>query len=355
MIRPIIGRIIIELFADKCPKTAENFRALCTGEKGVGKLGHPLHYKGCTFHRIIENFMIQGGDFTNNDGTGGESIYGEKFEDENFEIKHDGPGLLSMANAGANTNGSQFFVTCSDCHHLDGRHVVFGKVLKGLQIMRVLEKLETEGDKPHKRVEIEDCGEFKQGEKMMLCKPDGTEDLYPAYPLDADLDFDKDPMEDLIEVIQKIKGAGNHFIKEGSNTEAAAKYVKSLRYIEHLKSRGEFWRKEYSDDDEKNVNVVTVQCLLNHALCLTKQKHYEVAVEQCTKAIGLDPSNAKGYFRRGQAFCQFKDEEAALKDFLRAQKLAPEDKAIARELSIVRKKIKERKEHDQKIYSKLFS
>ncbi|MBK1701436.1 peptidylprolyl isomerase [Thiococcus pfennigii] len=155
------GTIVAELRADVVPKTAENFRALCTGELGVGKTGKPLHYAGSPFHRIIPDFMVQGGDITRGNGRGGDSIYGGRFPDENFRLKHEDAGVLSMANSGPGTNSSQFFITLVPTPWLDGKHVVFGHVVEG---MDVLKEMEAQGSSPRgktkTKVILADCREL---------------------------------------------------------------------------------------------------------------------------------------------------------------------------------------------------
>lgn len=156
-----VGRIVMELFADTTPRTAENFRAICTGEKGIGKSGKPLYYKGSCFHFVSPRLMLCGGDITAGDGSGGESIYGERFEDENYIMKHTGPGVLSMANRGPDTNDSQFMICMVKCMGLDDVHVVFGQVVDGLDLINsIMKEVETHSGKPSKTVLIADCGQI---------------------------------------------------------------------------------------------------------------------------------------------------------------------------------------------------
>ncbi|MFT7804531.1 peptidyl-prolyl cis-trans isomerase H [Arapaima gigas] len=170
----------IELFADVVPKTAENFRQFCTGE--FRKDGVPIGYKGCTFHRVIKDFMIQGGDFVNGDGTGICSIYRGPFADENFKLKHSAPGLLSMANSGPGTNGCQFFITCTKCDWLDGKHVVFGKVVDGLLVMRKIENVPTgPNNKPKLPIVIAQCGEIDGVSRETVRSTVDKQNLFSVY------------------------------------------------------------------------------------------------------------------------------------------------------------------------------
>lgn len=360
-----VGRIVFELFNDIVPKTAENFRALCTGEKGMGKMGKPLHYKGSIFHRIIEKFMVQGGDFTNFNGTGGESIYGEKFEDENFTRKHDIPGLLSMANAGPGTNGSQFFITTVPTPHLNDKHVVFGKVAKGMGVVKELEHVEKKGEEPMKKCRIEDCGEILPGQDDGIVRDDGTGDLLPISPEDSDLDFTK--VDEFMTAIEKLKNIGNEQFKAQNVPVALSKYKKVIRYINQTrKSDTEADFSSDSDDgNETNTNEnenifnqlkkIYLPALLNSAACHLKLNDSQSAVADCNEVLSHDENNVKAYYRRAQAKIKMQDFEEAKNDLNVALKIAPEDKAVKTELARVKKLMEEKRKRDKAVYSKLFS
>lgn len=342
-----VGRIVLELFADITPKTAENFRALCTGEKGTGQsTGKPLHFKGCPFHRIIKKFMLQGGDFSNHNGTGGESIYGEKFADENFHYKHDKVGLLSMANAGPDTNGSQFFITTVPTPHLDGKHVVFGQVLKGLGVVKTLEALETNDDAPVKLCVIAECGEHKDGDSWGVAPNDGSGDAHPDFPEDSDVDFKN--VEQVVSAAEAIKNIGNDFFKKQDWTSAVSKYKKSLRYLEAC---GE----EVGEEQQEQLEPTAIICMLNTAACKLKLTQWQDAVDSCSEALEINQNNPKALFRRAQAWQGLKEFNKAMTDLKNAQEITPQDKAISNEMKRVQLKVKEEKEKEKKVYAKMFA
>ncbi|KAK6193844.1 hypothetical protein LQW54_012064 [Pestalotiopsis sp. IQ-011] len=350
------GRVTFELYDDIVPKTAENFRALCTGEKGLGKTGKPLHYKGSQFHRVIKQFMIQGGDFTAGNGTGGESIYGEKFDDENFEKKHDRPFLLSMANAGPGTNGSQFFVTTVETHHLDGKHVVFGEVRSGKSIIRQIENMPTSGgDKPTRDCVIDDCGELTGAAAEALSgdtkTADALGDAYEDFPEDADEQLDA---QKVLKIASDCKGFGNQAFKGGDVALALDKYQKGLRYINE-----EPETKDESDDTKAQIEQLRFVLNNNSAMMNLKLESWEDAERAASNALAVrgvaDADKAKAYFRQGQALVKLKDEEGAVKAFEHAKQLAPADAAISRELESVKKTAAARIAKEKSQYKKFFA
>ncbi|KAF9179736.1 Peptidyl-prolyl cis-trans isomerase D [Haplosporangium sp. Z 767] len=349
-----VGRIVFELFADVVPKTAENFRALCTGEKGIGKsTGKPLTYKGAPFHRIIPEFMIQGGDFSNQNGTGGESIYGEKFEDENFDLKHDKPFLLSMANAGAGTNGSQFFITTVPTPHLDGKHVVFGKVLKGISVVREIERTpKGNGDAPLQPVIIANCGELAEGEDDGVAAPDAG-DKYADWP--DDYEGSKED-KDLVVIAQDLKNLGNSFFKAGDYAKAYNKYQKAIRYLNE--------KPAFDDGDApeliKEFYAVKVPCYLNRGFCALKMDRPQMTIKDMTIVLEMDApytsgaDKTKAFFRRGSAYLKTNDLDAAKADLEQAKKLSPKDPGVLRELETVNAKLTAKRNKEKKAYAKMF-
>lgn len=356
------------------PKTAENFRALCTGERGVGKMGHPLCYKGTRFHRVIKNFMIQGGDFTAGTGTGGESIYGERFEDEapqnnNGEpLKHE-PFVLSMANSGPNTNGSQFFVTTLATHHLDGTHVVFGKLLNGKSVIRTVEYTPTgANDKPVVDIVITDCGEIPPGAALAdYVVTDGTGDPFENFPQDEEsVQAPEDNPQPALAAAEQIKQIGTALLKSaGAQPDAAPatvaakkllaleKYRKALRYINEYMPDPEKYAPEYRQFLRLKIALYLNVAHVALQAGLVAEAH--AAANNALEVPGLTTQDkAKALYRRGLASARSKNEESAVLDFESALVIRPGDKAILAELARVRQVMQRRREGEKAAYSKFF-
>ncbi|KAH9834782.1 peptidyl-prolyl cis-trans isomerase Cpr7 [Rhodofomes roseus] len=356
------GRIVMQLYSDIVPKTAENFRALCTGGKGETKAGKPLHYKGCSFHRVIKGFMVQGGDFTMGNGMGGESIYGEKFDDENFEVKHTKRFLLSMANSGPGTNGSQFFITCNATPHLDDKHVVFGEVIHGKSVVRAIENTPTaDGDVPKSPCVIADCGELSPDDPSLAEDPTAADgDPFEDYPEDQGPVDGQDVIEKpeaALKVAKQVREIGNKLFKEGKSEEALAKYQKAIRYLGMHQVLPDDAPPELKD----SYDVLLAPLLLNSALAALKAggtANAEIALRATDRALEMElntADKAKALYRRALAKVVLKESDDAEEDLVAAHELVKDDRAILTELEKLRQRKKELRDKEKKAFKKLFA
>ncbi|CBQ71531.1 probable U-snRNP-associated cyclophilin [Sporisorium reilianum SRZ2] len=370
------NRIVLELYAHTVPKTAENFRALCTNPPSkLASTGQPLSFLGSIFHRVIPKFMIQGGDFTRGDGTGGESIYGEKFDDEDLTGKHDQPFLLSMANAGPGTNGSQFFITTVPTPHLDGKHVVFGRVLAGKGVVRRVEGVKTTGgDRPVEDVRIAGCGQFDDAqveERSWGIEADPTGDTYEEYPDDESPTLETDPQATL-DIATALKTIANTAFSRSDYTTASTKYQKALRYLA--------LHPVLPDTTPATLTAaytaLKLSTQLNLSLCALKTTPPQpaLAITHATAAIAFLTSPragswdadaaaeskmtsdlAKAHYRRALAYVASKQDERAESDLVRAKELMPDDAGVKKELAALVKRKEARVRAQRKAYSKMFA
>lgn len=297
--------------------------------------------------------MIQGGDFTAGDGTGGESIYGEKFADEGFTMKHDEPFLLSMANAGPNTNGSQFFITTVPTPHLDNKHVVFGRVLAGKAIVRAIERTETNsGDKPIKDAVISDSGELSPEDPLPTKLDDGTGDIYEDV-LKDEPSVDLEEPATVFKAVQAIKDIGTKQFKAGNFAKAMTKYTKASQYMD------DFFPDTLNDADMQTDIDLKVSLYLNIALVGLKLNKNQEVIKAGQNALGVgnvgDKEKAKALYRMGTAYMNLKDEPTGIEQFNKALELAPGDAAIIQGLQKAQAQIADRKKKEKAAFSKFFS
>ncbi|XP_074308752.1 peptidyl-prolyl cis-trans isomerase CYP40-like isoform X2 [Silene latifolia] len=303
---------------------------------------------GLSFHRIVKGAMIQGGKISSGDESVGESIYGLKFDDENFELKHERKGMLSMVNFGPNTNGSQFFITTTQTHHLNGKHVVFGRVIKGLGVIRSIEHVDVdENGQPILDILIVDCGEIPEGADYGIIDYFKDGDTYPDWP--SDLDEKSDDFSWWIKAADDIKAFGNENFKKQDFKMAMRKYLKAMRYLDVG------WDMD-SLDGEKSTTLRKKRCQLytNIAACKLKLGDIDGALWDADFALRDDEEYVKAHFRRGQAYNALCDIDAAAKCFEKALELEPNDGAIKRELAATKKKIADRHTREKKAYTRMF-
>ncbi|XP_055595292.1 peptidyl-prolyl cis-trans isomerase D-like [Uranotaenia lowii] len=307
--------------------TAENFRALCTGERGHSTTtGARLHYRGSKFHKVKSLFMSQGGDIVNYNGSGGESIYGRFFEDENFSLLHE-DGAVSMANLGRpNTNQSQFFITSGECPHLNGTNVVVGYVIRGIGVIGEMERFASEEGEPTREIVIADCGQLMPGQDWGLNDNDGTGDCLPLFPKDwekFEADFD---VTEMLSRLEMIKAAGNQYFAQRNWVEACRRYRKAERYFNFFNNK----IRRY--EDRTLLEQFQLTNCLNQAAVFLKLNDSTAVLFACNAALALDPDNVKALFRRGQAHNRLQNYELAIDDLRRVQAKAPTDRLVQAEL-----------------------
>ncbi|CCK68720.1 peptidylprolyl isomerase CPR6 KNAG_0B02770 [Huiozyma naganishii CBS 8797] len=355
------GRVVFELYNDVVPKTAENFYQLCKGNEGkmcTTDPSKPLCYRGSIFHRVIKEFMCQFGDFTMGNGTGGESIYGEKFEDENFSVKHDKPFLLSMANAGPNTNGSQAFITCVPTPHLDGKHVVFGEVIQGKRIVKLIEgqQVNQDNDLPLHEVKIDDCGvlsdDYTVPENAEATPTDEFGDNYEDS-LKADSKVDLSDFNSVIKAVESVKAIATEQFKKQNYAVALEKYTKCDKFLK------EYFPDDLAEDQINQINNLKVTVPLNIALTGLKLGEYQTVLTAGSEVLYAEAADelakAKALYRRGLAYYHVNDTDLAMNDLEMASTFHPNDAAIQKAIRDTKTKRKEQREKTKKSLSKMFS